>query len=90
MLGTFFDARGPVLGVAVAVVISSMLSIGQLFAGFSPQLILFLPEAIPAIITAVNQGETLPPVWPIPIIAISLYSILFIALAIWRFNREEF
>jgi len=32
----------------------------------------------------------LPDVWPIPIILISVYSLLFVALAIWRFNREEF
>ncbi len=90
MLGTFFDTRGPVLGIAIAVAIGSMLGIGQLFAGFLPQLVLILPEAIPAIITAVNQGETLPDVWPLPIIVMSFYSVLFIALAIWRFNREEF
>lgn len=90
MLGTFFDTRGPVLGIAMAIAIGSMLGIGQLFAGFLPQLALVLPEAISGIITAVIQGETLPAVWPIPLIAISFYSILFITLAIWRFNREEF
>jgi hypothetical protein len=36
------------------------------------------------------SGETLPSVWPIPIISLSLYTVLFVALAIWRFNREEF
>jgi hypothetical protein len=90
MLGTFFDTRGPVLGIAIAVAIGSMLSIGNLFAGFLPWLTVLLPEAIPGILTLLVQGEPLPDVWPIPIILISAYSLLFVALAIWRFNREEF
>ncbi len=90
MLGAFFDSRGPVLGIAIAVAIGSMLGIGNLFASFLPWLVLLLPESIPGILSALVQGETLPPVWPIPIILISVYSLLFVALAIWRFNREEF
>jgi ABC-2 type transport system permease protein len=90
MLGTFFDTRGPVLGIAIAVAIGSMLGVGNLFAGFLPWLTVLLPEAIPGILTLLVQGEPLPDVWPIPIILISVYSLLFIALAIWRFNREEF
>ena len=90
MLGTFFDSRGPVLGIAIAVAIGSMLGIGNLFGSFLPWLALLLPEAIPGILTLLVSGEPLPDVWPIPIILISLYSLIFIALAIWRFNREEF
>jgi len=90
MLGAFFDTRGPVLGIAVAVAIGSMLSIGNLFAGFLPWIVVLLPEAIPGILTLLVQGEPLPEVWPIPITLISVYVLLFVALAIWRFNREEF
>ena len=90
MLGAFFDTRGPVLGIAIAVAIGSMLSFGNLFAGFLPWLTVLLPEAIPGILTLLVAGEPLPDVWPIPIILISVYSLIFVALAIWRFNREEF
>jgi len=90
MLGAFFDTRGPVLGIAMAVAIGSMLSIGNFFAGFLPWIVLLLPESIPGILTLMVQGAELPDVWPIPIILMSGYSLLFIALAIWRFNREEF
>ena len=90
MLGAFFDSRGPVLGIAIAVAIGSMLGIGNLFASFLPWLALLLPEAIPGILTLLVAGEPLPDVWPIPILLISAYSLLFIILAIWRFNREEF
>ena len=81
-------AEGPVLGIAIAVAIGSMIGIGNLFAGFLPWLALLLPEAIPGILTLLVSGEPLPDVWPIPIILISVYSLLFVVLAILRFNRE--
>jgi len=90
MLGTFFNARGPVLGIAIGVAIASMIGVGQQLAGFLPWLVLVMPEALPALVSALVRGESIPAVWPVPIIAISLYTVLFVALAIWRFNREEF
>jgi ABC-2 type transport system permease protein len=90
MLGAYFDTRGPVLGIAIAVAIGSMLGVGNLFASFLPWVVVLLPESIPGILTLLVQGEPLPDVWPIPIILMSVYSLLFVTLAIWRFNREEF
>ena len=90
MLGTMFDSRGPVLGIAIGVAIWSMFGIGQLFAKFIPWLVLILPEALPALNSALVQGESIPAIWPVPIIVMSLYIVLFVALSIWRFNREEF
>ena len=90
MLGAFFDTRGPVLGIAIAVAIGSMLGVGNLFAGFLPWIVVLLPESIPGILTLLVMGEPLPDVWPVPIVLVSVYSLLFVALAIWRFNREEF
>ncbi len=90
MLGAFFDTRGPVLGIAIAVAIASMIGISSLFASFLPWLVLVLPDSIPALMTLLIIGEPLPDSWPIPIILMSVYSLLFVALAIWRFRREEF
>jgi ABC-2 type transport system permease protein len=90
MLGAFFGTRGAVLGIAIAVAIGSMLGIGNLFAGFLPWIVVLLPEAIPGILTLLVQGDPLPDVWPIPIILMSVYSLLFVVLTIWRFKREEF
>jgi hypothetical protein len=45
---------------------------------------------LPAREKARVAGESLPPEWPIPIIAVSVLAVLFAALAIWRFGREEF
>jgi ABC-2 type transport system permease protein len=90
MLGTMFDSRGPVQGIAVGVAIFSMLGIGQSFSGFLPWLVFVLPETIPSLASALVQGESIPPIWPVPIIAMSLYIVLFVVLAIRRFDREEF
>jgi hypothetical protein len=90
MLGAYFGTRGPVLAIAIAVAIGSMLSIGNLFASFLPSIVVVLPEAIPGLLSLLVEGEPLPDVWPIPIILMSVYSLLFVALAIWRFKREEF
>ena len=90
MLGAFFDTRGPVLGIAISVAIASMLGISSLFASFLPWIVLVLPDSIPGLLTLLVQGEVLPDVWPIPIILMSVYSLLFVTLAIWRFRREEF
>ncbi len=90
MLGTFFSSRGPVLGIAIGVAVGSMMGVGQLFARFLPWLVLILPEAIPGLVTALIEGSPIPDVWPVPIIVMSLYVVLFVGLAIWRFNREEF
>jgi ABC-2 type transport system permease protein len=90
MLGAFFDTRGPVLGIAIAVAIASMIGIGNFFASFLPWLVLILPESLPSLASALVQGESIPAIWPVPIIVISLYTVLFVALAILRFKREEF
>ena len=90
MLGAFFGTRGSVLGIAIAMAIGSMLGIGNFFASFLPWIVVLLPEAIPGILTLLVQGKPLPDVWLIPIILMSVYSLLFVALAIWRFKREEF
>ncbi len=90
MLGAFFDTRGPVLGIAIGVAIASMLGISSLFASFLPWMVLVLPDSILGLTTLLVAGEPLPDVWPIPIILMSVYSLLFVTLAIWRFKREEF
>ncbi|HET6444462.1 MAG TPA: ABC transporter permease [candidate division Zixibacteria bacterium] len=90
MLGTFFEARGPVLGIAIGIAIASMRGLGQLFSGYAPWLVKILPEALPVQANAIASGTSLRADWPIPIILISLYSVSFMILAIWRFKHEEF
>jgi len=90
MLGSFFDAKGPVLAIAIAVAIASMRGVGQLLSGYAPWIVKILPEALPLKAYAKAVGVSLPSIGPIPIVLVSLYSVLFVVLAIWRFWREEF
>jgi len=80
-----------IVGLAfIAVAIASLFVISNFFASFLPWMVLVLPDSIPGLLTLLVEGEPLPDVWPIPIILMSVYSFLFVALAIWRFKREEF
>jgi ABC-2 type transport system permease protein len=86
LLGTVFSTRGPISGVAM----------GVLFAGFLPPNL--VPQAVQMVLpwTLKNSavglalGSALPPVWIIPVVATVLWTALFLALALWRFGREEF
>jgi hypothetical protein len=49
---------------------------------------LMLPERLPEYSTNLLLGNTLPSI--VPIITVVSASIIFILLALWRFNREEF
>jgi len=86
LLGTLFDTRGPIAGVAM----------GVLFAGFLPPnllpqaALLALPWTLRDSAVGLVLGSTLPAVWPIPVIATVLWTVLFIGVAFWRFGREEF
>lgn len=90
MLGTFFNTRGPVMGITIAVAIASMREIGQLLSGFAPWLAKILPEAMPVLARTIATNVSLPAYWPVSMVVLLLYSLLFVAVAIWRFRREEF
>jgi len=81
MLGTLFNASGPVIGISIAVLISY-----QIFAQFFPQL---LTEVTPGIlISGALSGLELPNI--ISLVAVAAWAVLFLMFAIWRFNLEEF
>jgi ABC-2 type transport system permease protein len=86
LLGTLFDTRGPISGIAL----------GVLFAGFVPPnllpqaALLALPWTLKDSAVGLALGSALPPVWIIPVVATVLWAALFLALALWRFGREEF
>ena len=91
MLGTLFDSRGPVLGIAFALLFGY-----QLFLGLAPWLAQIMPWAI---VTQTNLSSTplavtvaleQPLVSVTPILVTAVWCVLFIGVALWRFNREEF
>lgn len=88
MLGTFFNSRGPVLAIPIAILIGQGIleSLAKGFAPWFPWHI--LPAKLPGLAGIAALGEPLPS--PSPIVAALLFSLVFVLLAIWRFEREEF
>jgi len=86
MLGTLFSSRGPVSAIGLGFLFS-----GQIFPNFLPTwaTLIFLWK-LSELAPALALGQPLPPGWPIPIIATIAWTIVFIVIALWRFEREEF
>ncbi len=90
MLGTLFRSRGPVIGIPMVLVFGNQL------AGLLPWLKMVMPWNLvmdlgpdqPALAVMLVQGQALPTVTPI--IGTAVLTVVFIAVALWRFEREEF
>jgi len=88
MLGAFFNSRGPVLAIPIAVLIGQNILEG-LARGFAPWFPWdILPRHLPELARIAAQGDPLPTF--VPIVAVLLFSVVFVLLAIWRFEHEEF
>jgi ABC-2 type transport system permease protein len=86
LLGTLFNTRGPISGIAMGV-----LFIGFLPPNLAPQaLLLALPWTLKESAVGLVLGSALPAVWIIPVVATALWTMLFLGVALWRFGREEF
>ena len=92
MLGTFFDSRGPVIGIPLAV-----LFLQQNLIGFIPSLRFVLPWTlvmpvgnITPLVQSLILNTPVPQDQLITLAVIVFESILFILIGLWRFNREEF
>jgi ABC-2 type transport system permease protein len=86
MLGTLFNARGPITGIGIAFIM-----IGLLLKGFIPQAVMmFTPWYLPDISAAITLEMPLPDIWFIPLVATGCWIVVFTAVALWRFSREEF
>lgn len=86
LLGTLFNTRGPIGGIAMGV-----LFVGFLPPSLVPQIaMLALPWTLKDSAVGLALGSALPAVWPVPVVATALWIILFLGVALWRFGREEF
>lgn len=86
MLGALYSSRGPVAGISIAFVMS-----GLLLKGMIPMPILMVtPWLLGDLSGGLALGMDLPPNWYVPIVATAIWIVLFTAVALWRFNREEF
>ncbi len=91
MLGTLFNGRGAVLAIPLGLLYGA-----QLLWQLAPWLTRVMPwtlvmprgETEPALAMLAMQGQPLTSVTPI--IATATWIIIFVAVAVWRFGREEF
>jgi ABC-type transport system involved in multi-copper enzyme maturation permease subunit len=96
MLATFFNGRGPVLGISLLVQWSGpMQFIGQPMQKYTPWLDQILPWRLlvpfgnkEPLAAYLASGQPLPTLTPI--IATAAWCVLFVVVALWRFRREEF
>jgi ABC-2 type transport system permease protein len=89
MLGTLFNDRGPVIGIPIGILFSAMFLLGYVgdFALVTPWLI--IPSgSYQGLATEVMLGQPLASITPV--LATAVWSLIFVAVALWRFGREEF
>jgi ABC-2 type transport system permease protein len=91
MLGTIFEHGAPVIGIPLAVLFSQ-----NFIASIYPELVQYLPWtlAIPpnntsqlSLTAALMMGAPLPPLTPLYTVLVS--SVIFVAVGLWVFNRQE-
>lgn len=86
MLGTLANSRGPITGIGISFILA-----GLLLKGFIPQtIILATPWFLPDISAGLALQQPLPDIWPISVMATGCWIVVFTAVALWRFSREEF
>lgn len=91
MLGTLVNSRGAVIGLPLLLIFGY-----QLFLGLAPWLMSVMPwaltmtmsEAQPAMALTLAQGQPVTD-W-LPAIATALWTVVFVGVAVWRFEREDF
>jgi ABC-2 type transport system permease protein len=90
MLGSLFRSRGPVIGLPLLLVFGNSFSNMLPFLGklLPWNLVMDLGPGQPALAVALAQGLPLPTITPI--LCTAGLTLVFIAVALWRFARQEF
>ena len=86
MLGALFNSRGPILGIALGSVLG-----GGIIGGFIKPLLTITPWALPKVATLAASDQALPAeIGVAPIVATILWSVVFVVVAMIRFENTEF
>jgi len=90
MAGTFFDSVGGVIAVPMVVFFAMWFLSGLLtfLIHVSPVVLFVGPGGDPAVSDSLMSGQA-PFSW-MPVISTAILCVVFTAVAIWRFNRQEF
>lgn len=89
MLGTLFHQRVPIIGIPVALIIIQAFLL-NLLAEVADWLPYLFPGSLSDLARAAVMESPMPSQWLLAIVTTSLLTALFIYVAIWRFQREEF
>lgn len=86
MLGVWFNSRAPIVALALGSLFG-----GSFIGGLIPSTLYVTPWLLAQIASATAADLPLPTdlLWP-PLLATALWSILFVILALVRFERTEF
>lgn len=86
MLGTLFRSRGPVTGLALGFLFS-----GSLLEKLLPHWVSEVtPWTLPSLANALMLGRVPPAHESTPVVATLFWILIFLGIALWRFDREEF
>jgi ABC-2 type transport system permease protein len=90
MLGTLFSERGAVIGIPIGLLFGSqfLMGLAPVLAQVMPWGIIMPAGDVPALADLLMRGQPLPTV--MPIIGTALLSVVFVGVALVRFEREEF
>ena len=84
LLGVLFESRGPVMGIAFGVMFG-----GLIIRSFIPPILYVLPLSMDGIALSVLQGISLPTMFISQVITTAVLSIVFVLVALWRFQHVE-
>jgi ABC-2 type transport system permease protein len=85
MLGTLSDRRGVAMGIPLVLILGD-----SIFPQILPFLSAIMPWSLPQASSALVSGMQVPRTILVPVILTLLWSAIFIAVALRRFQREEF
>ncbi len=93
MLGTFFQGRGPVIGISLLALLAQYYLLNVPFLRpFLPGALIFPTgqemNQVPSLAAQLAMGQSIP-TW-IPAAVTILYLPVLFAIALWRFKKEEF
>lgn len=84
MLGTIFQGRGAVIGIGLGLLLG-----GSIVINFIPEIAYVYPVAFQNIAPAVAQGQILPEMAQIEIAATAAWCVVFMVVALLRFEKQE-
>jgi ABC-2 type transport system permease protein len=83
MLGVLLSSRAPLLGIAIASLVGgSMIPVVEI--------VQFTPWLLGELVILPLMGVPLPPIAITMLVSTAVWSLVFIGIAIWRFERLEF